>query len=150
MKRAALLLSLLVAACGGGRDDLVRVMRQDLPITVEATGFLQAVYRVDDFDSAVQRVRGDCEIAALTRSEKGSVVVAGDEVHVIDAAPVASVVDTTGTGDAYAAGFLYGLSHGWRIDQCARLGGLAAAEVIGHIGARPEADLAALRSDSFG
>ncbi len=107
---------------------------------------IMSLYRVDDFDSAVQRVRGDCEIAALTRSEKGSVVVAGDEVHVIDATPVASVVDTTGAGDAYAAGFLYGLTHGWRYDRCARLGGRAAAEVISHVGARAQADLAALRA----
>lgn len=105
-----------------------------------------ALYEVDDFDAALQRVNHHCEIAALTRSEKGSVIVAADEVHVIDAAPVPSgrVVDTTGAGDLYAAGFLYGLSRGFDLGRCGRIGALAAAEVIGHLGARPEQPLARL------
>ena len=111
---------------------------------------IMSLYRVGDFDSALQRVRGHCEVAALTRSEKGSVIVAGDEVHVIDAHPVDKVVDTTGAGDLYAAGFLYGLTRGWALDRCARLGGLAAAEIIGHVGARPQADLAELSAEAFG
>ena len=111
---------------------------------------IMALYRVGDFDSALQHVREHCEVAALTRSEKGSVIVAGDEVHVIDAHPVDKVVDTTGAGDLYAAGFLYGLTRGWALDRCARLGGLAAAEIIGHVGARPQADLAELRAEAFG
>jgi len=77
-------------------------------------------------------------MAALTRSEKGSVVLAGDEVHIVDAEPVAHVVDTTGAGDAYAAGFLYGLTTGESPDICARMGGICAAEVISHVGARPD------------
>ena len=83
-------------------------------------------------------------MAALTRSERGSVVVAGDDVHVIDAHPVGAVVDTTGAGDLYAAGFMFGLSRGRSLQTCGRLGSLAAAEVISHVGARPQTPLAQL------
>jgi sugar/nucleoside kinase (ribokinase family) len=103
-----------------------------------------SLYEVDTFDEALQRVRGACEIACLTRSAEGSVVVAGDEVHVIDAHPVETVVDTTGAGDMYAAGFLWGLSEGHDLATCGRLGSMAAAEVISHLGARPEVSLADL------
>jgi sugar/nucleoside kinase (ribokinase family) len=96
-----------------------------------------ALYQAPDFDAALQRVRHHCEIAALTRSERGSVIIRGDEVHVIDAHPVDAVVDTTGAGDLYAAGFLFGLSRGLSLGTCGRLGALAAAEVISHVGARP-------------
>ncbi len=104
---------------------------------------IRSLYEVDDFDDALQRVRGHCEIAALTRSEHGSVVVSGDEVHVVPAAPVEEVLDTTGAGDLYAAGFLYGLTHGRDLATCGRLGAIAAAEVISHLGARPQMSLAA-------
>ncbi len=100
-----------------------------------------SLYEAADFDAALQAVRSRCEIAALTRGAKGSVIVAGDEVHVIDPAPVDQVVDTTGAGDLYAAGFLYGLTQGADLHECGRIAGIAAAEVIGHVGARPEAPL---------
>jgi sugar/nucleoside kinase (ribokinase family) len=103
-----------------------------------------SLYQVHDFDAALQRVRHHCEIAALTRSARGSVVIRGDEVHVIDAQPVEAVVDTTGAGDLYASGFLFGLSRGMSLATCGRLGSLAAAEVISHVGARPMAPLAEL------
>ncbi len=103
-----------------------------------------ALYEARDFDEALARVRGHCAIAALTRAERGSVVVAGERVHIIEAAPVEGVVDTTGAGDLYAAGFLHGLTRGWGLADCARLGGVAAAEIIGHLGARSRADMAAL------
>jgi sugar/nucleoside kinase (ribokinase family) len=103
-----------------------------------------ALYETKDFDAALRAVRGHCEIAALTRSEKGSVVVTAGEALPIPAAPVGRLVDTTGAGDLYASGFLFGLTHGRDLATCGRLGSLAAAEVIGHYGARPEASLAAL------
>jgi len=103
-----------------------------------------SLYEVRDFDAALARVRGHCEMAALTRSARGSVVVAGHDVHTVKAEPVKAVVDTTGAGDLYAAGFLFGLSRGLAPATCARLGSLAAAEVISHVGARPLTPLAAL------
>jgi sugar/nucleoside kinase (ribokinase family) len=99
---------------------------------------IMSLYQAPTFDAALQRVRGHCRIGAFTRSEKGSVVISGDELHVLDAEPVDHVVDTTGAGDAYAAGFLYGLTNGHGLGLCGRLGGIAAAEVISHYGARPE------------
>ncbi len=101
-----------------------------------------ALYEVSDFDAALQAVRHHCEVAALTRSERGSVVLAGDEIHVVDAAPLDRLVDTTGAGDLYAAGFLFGYTRGDSLYDCGRIGAIAAAEVISHFGARPEVDLA--------
>ncbi len=101
-----------------------------------------ALYEVGDFDAALQAVRHYCEVAALTRSEHGSVVLAGDEVHVVDAAPLDRLVDTTGAGDLYAAGFLFGYTRGDSLYDCGRIGAIAAAEIISHFGARPEVDLA--------
>jgi sugar/nucleoside kinase (ribokinase family) len=86
----------------------------------------------------------------LTRSEKGSVVVAGDEIHVIDAERVPRVVDTTGAGDAYAAGFLFGVTAGRDLAASARIGSIAAAEAIAHLGARPETSLKALVQKRLG
>jgi sugar/nucleoside kinase (ribokinase family) len=103
-----------------------------------------SLYEVPDFDTALQRVRRHAEVAALTRSARGSVVVGGAEVHVVDAHPVDAVADTTGAGDLYAAGFLFGLSRGLGLAACGRLGSLAAAEVISHVGARPVTRLADL------
>ena len=103
-----------------------------------------SLYEVGDFDTALAAARADCAIAALTRSAKGSVVAGNGAVHTIEAAPVAHVVDTTGAGDLYAAGFLLGLARGFALDRCARLAALTAGEIVGHYGARPEADIAPL------
>jgi sugar/nucleoside kinase (ribokinase family) len=105
---------------------------------------IRSLYEVNDFDAALQQVRRHCEVAALTRGPRGSLVVGGDEVHVIDACPVKTLVDTTGAGDLYAAGFLFGLSRGLDLATCGRLGSVAAAEVISHVGARPTVPLADL------
>ena len=103
-----------------------------------------SLYQVRDFDEAVKRVRDHCEVAALTRSERGSVVVVGHHADVVPAHPVSGVVDTTGAGDLYAAGFMVGWCRGLAPEACGRLGSLAAAEVISHVGARPQTSLAAL------
>jgi len=102
-----------------------------------------ALYQVGNFDTALQQVRGHCKVAALTRGAKGSVVISGDEIHIVDCDPVDHVVDTTGAGDAYAAGFLFGYTNGFADDlaHCARMGGVCAAEIISHFGARPETPL---------
>ncbi len=105
---------------------------------------IESLYEVSKFDDALQQIRGHCEIAALTRGAQGSVIVAGGDVHVIDAEPVTRVIDTTGAGDLYAAGFLYGHTHGKDLATCGRIGGICAAEIIGHFGARPEATLSRL------
>lgn len=123
------------------RAEFRTLIERDVDILFANEAEIRSLYRVDEFDKALQAVRRDCALAALTRSEKGSVVVSREEIHVVDAAPVTRVVDTTGAGDFYAAGFLYGLTHGFELARCARLGALAAAEVIGHFGARPERSL---------
>jgi sugar/nucleoside kinase (ribokinase family) len=103
--------------------------------------------RMEHIDAALQKVRRHCRVGALTRSEHGSVLIGGDEVHVVEAEPVDRLVDTTGAGDQYAAGFLYGLTHGHDLDTCGRLGSMAAAEVISHYGARPAVSLAKLAEE---
>jgi sugar/nucleoside kinase (ribokinase family) len=103
-----------------------------------------SLWQVDSFDAALQATRGKCEVAALTRSEKGAVIFADGEVHVVDAAKVEKVVDTTGAGDLFAAGFLYGYTAGYNLFDAGRIGAIAAAEVISHIGPRPQTRLADL------
>jgi sugar/nucleoside kinase (ribokinase family) len=125
------------------REEFLELIEGHVDILFANEHEITMLYEVDTFDEALHRVRGHCEIAALTRGPHGSVVVAGDDVHVIDAHPV-EVVDTTGAGDLYAAGFLYGLTHGHALATCGRLASLAAAEVISHLGARPAEVLAEL------
>jgi sugar/nucleoside kinase (ribokinase family) len=100
-----------------------------------------SLYEVDEFDDALQAVRSAGTMAALTRSEKGSLLMRGDEIHLINAVPGVDVVDTTGAGDLYAAGVLAGLTQGRGLGEAGHMGAIAAAEVISHMGARPEADL---------
>lgn len=96
-----------------------------------------SLWQIPDFERAVHATRGKCPLAVITRSEKGSVVLAGNNAFAVQAAPVERVVDTTGAGDQYAAGFLFGLASGRRIESCARIACITAAEVITHYGARP-------------
>jgi sugar/nucleoside kinase (ribokinase family) len=126
------------------RDEFIELINSHVDILFANESEILSLYQVTSFDEALQRVRGHCEIACLTRSEKGSVIVHGDEVHVIDAEKGVKVVDTTGAGDAYAAGFLYAYTQGRDLATCGRLGGVMAAEVISHLGPRPEADVKAL------
>jgi sugar/nucleoside kinase (ribokinase family) len=107
-----------------------------------------SLYQTEDFAAAVDAVRGHVGIAALTRSEHGSVILAGGATHAVKAAPVARVVDTTGAGDLYAAGFLFGLTNGRPLPTCGAIGSLCAAEIISHVGARPAVNLAGLLRDS--
>mgnify|MGYP003113401347 CR=1 FL=1 len=118
--------------------------KEEVDILFANEAEIMSLYEVETFDEALQRVRKDCKFAALTRSGAGSVIVGDGEVHVVDAEKVSQLVDTTGAGDLYAAGFLHGLSRGADAATCGRLGSIAAAECIGHFGARPQADLSAL------
>lgn len=129
------------------RKEFQHLVETEIDILFANEDEIKSLYEVDDFDDALQIVREKCDIAALTRSEAGSVIVKGDEVHVIDAAAVSEVVDTTGAGDLYAAGFMFGLSQGSDMKTCGALASMAAAEVISHFGARPEHDLRALAAE---
>ncbi|MCP4044565.1 MAG: adenosine kinase [Gammaproteobacteria bacterium] len=100
-----------------------------------------SLYETSSFQSAIDAVRDDCALAAITRSEKGSLAVSRELTVEVEAHPIEKLVDSTGAGDLYAAGFLYGLTHDLELIDCARLGGLAAAEVIQHIGPRPQVSL---------
>jgi sugar/nucleoside kinase (ribokinase family) len=132
------------------RDSFLELVEYHVDILFANETELVSLYQVERFDDALQHVRGHCDVAVLTRSEKGSVIVAGEELHVIDVERVGAVVDTTGAGDLYAAGFMYGLSTGRDLAACGRIGSIAAAEVISHVGARPERALAALVREILG
>ena len=120
------------------------LVKNHVDILFANTSEILALWQTDDWDEAVRQTRQHCDLAALTRSEKGSVIVTADEVHEIPAWPVDKVVDLTGAGDLYAAGFLYGYTHGRDYAACGRIASLAAGEVISHVGARPETPLAEL------
>jgi sugar/nucleoside kinase (ribokinase family) len=126
------------------RDEFRDLLRNKVDILFGNESEIKSLYQVETFEEAMAATRAEAKIAVLTRSQKGSVVLKGVETWPVPAAPVAKVVDTTGAGDLYAAGFLFGYTHGKPLAECARLGGLAAAEVISHVGARPEQALRGL------
>jgi adenosine kinase len=119
--------------------DLTRKRTVDLVFANEAE--LHSLYQTSDFDAALKQLREDAKLGVVTRSEKGCVVVSQDGVIAVPAFPVETVMDTTGAGDLFAAGFLFGLVRGAGHENAGRLGALAAAEVIQHIGARPQVAL---------
>lgn len=123
------------------RDDFLSLVEKEVDILFANEAEILSLFQVSNFDEAVKIVQEKCEVAALTRSEKGSTIVTAKEVVQVDAAPVPQVVDTTGAGDLYASGFLYGFSRGYDMKRCGQLASLAAAEVISHFGARPETPL---------
>ena len=119
------------------RADFLALVKNDIDILFSNEDELKALYQVDSINDGLHQLRDNCEFAAVTRNEHGSVVIDGDEVVIIDAEPVKSVVDATGAGDMYAAGFLYGFVRGKTIEQCGKIGSLVASEVITHMGPRP-------------
>jgi len=126
------------------REEWLELLADKVDLVFANEAEICSLFETDDFESAAAEIRKMVEVAALTRSANGSMVVAGNDTWEIPAAPVDRVVDATGAGDLYASGFLYGVSHGADLQRCATLGGLAAAEVISHIGARPRQSLAEL------
>ncbi len=126
------------------RDEFRKLVKDEVDLLFANEAEILSLYEVDIFDEALARVKAECKFAALTRSEAGAVIVAHGEVHVVDADKVAKVVDTTGAGDLFAAGFLYGLARGYSPTHCGQLGAMAAAEVISHYGPRPQVSLAEL------
>ena len=124
------------------RDEFLDLMRKgtvDLVFANEAE--LHSLYQTSDFDGALKQLRADTKLGVVTRSEKGCVVAAKDGVVAVPAFPIEKLVDTTGAGDLFAAGFLFGLVRNAGYEAAGRLGALAAAEVIQHIGARPQVSL---------
>jgi sugar/nucleoside kinase (ribokinase family) len=131
------------------RDEFLQLMRSHtVDLIFSNEGELQSLYQTADFDTAVKALRGDIDTAVVTRSEKGCLVIGPDGIEAVPAFPVKRVVDTTGAGDLFAAGFLCGLARGADDRSCGRLGALAAGEVIQHIGARPEKSLKDLAGDN--
>ena len=98
---------------------------------------VKSLYQTSSFESALEAIRADCKLAAVTRSEHGSIIVRGDETVQVDAIEIDMLVDTTGAGDLYAAGFLYGYTNGYDLVECGKFGSLAAGIVIQQIGPRP-------------
>jgi adenosine kinase len=131
------------------RGEFIDLMRRGLVDTLFAnTDEILSLYQTPSLDEALAAVRREGVLAAVTRSEKGSIVVDRRHTYEVPAFPIARVTDTTGAGDLFSAGFLAGLARGATLTTCARLGALAAAEIIQHLGARPEAPLAALARDN--
>ena len=124
------------------RDEFLELMRKatvDIVFANEAE--LHSLYQTSDFDTALGQLRADARLGVVTRSEKGCVVASGEGVIAVPAFPIEALVDTTGAGDLFAAGFLFGLVRGTGYENAGRLGALAAAEVIQHVGARPQVSL---------
>ena len=131
------------------RDEFLDLLRsKTVDIVFANTHELRSLYQTADFGSAVAAVRDDAALAVVTRSAEGSLVVTREATEAVPAFPIDRLVDTTGAGDLFAAGFLAGLARGADHRDCARLGALAAAEVIQHLGARPETNLARLAEEN--
>ena len=124
------------------REEFLSLMRNGtVDIVFANESELHSLYMTSDFDGALKQLRNDVNLGVVTRSEKGCMVVSVEDAVAAPAFPVEKVVDTTGAGDLFAAGFLYGLARNLAYKQCGELGALAAAEVIQHIGARPQVSL---------
>ena len=143
-------LTLSDAFCVGRyRGEFLNLMRTGVVDLIFANeSELKSLYETADFDSAVKALRNDVKLAVVTRSEKGCVVVSRESNEAVKAAPIDRLVDATGAGDLFAAGFLVGLARNQDHRTAAQLGALAAAEVIQHLGARPETSLKALAQDN--
>ena len=129
------------------KDAFRELVAKHIDILFANEAEIMALYNASDFDDALAAARKDCEFVALTRSERGSVLARGEELVSVPADPIDSVVDTTGAGDLYAAGVLFGVVAGRDLKTCGQLGSLAAGEIISHYGARPETSLAALAAE---
>lgn len=122
------------------RQDFLDLITKDINILFANEFEIMALFETDNLDEAMDAIRGQCDITAITRSEQGSIIVNKNDTHIIQPSVVKQVVDTTGAGDQYAAGFLYGLTTGQNLETCGRYATLAASEVISHIGPRPAID----------
>jgi sugar/nucleoside kinase (ribokinase family) len=130
------------------RDEFLALIEDYVDVLFGNEAELRSLYEVDDVEDAISAVRGRCEVVAATLSERGSVVVTAADRFTVPAWSTGVVVDTTGAGDQYAAGFLHGYARGLPLGHCGRLGSLAAAEVISHVGPRPQRLLAELAAEA--
>lgn len=126
------------------RTEFVQLVAESVDILFANEKEIISLYEAKDLEDAVRQVRGHCKVVALTLGARGSMVLSGNEVHVVEPAPVERLIDTTGAGDLYAAGFLFGYTAGHELAICGTYGSKAAAEVISHYGARPNTPLSDL------
>ncbi len=126
------------------RDEFLDLIRSDVDILFANQSELLALYETDDLNAAITAARAACEVCVTTRSEKGAIVATAQQLVEVPAAPVANVVDTTGAGDLFAAGFLFGYTHGKDLAESGRIGAIAAAEIISHFGPRSQVKLSDL------
>jgi sugar/nucleoside kinase (ribokinase family) len=129
------------------RTDFRALVRDEVDILFGNEEELLALYEIDSFDEAIDIVRAECELTAVTRGASGCVIVTADELLEVPAVPVDAVLDTTGAGDLFAAGFLHGLTSGLGLAECGHRGSIAASEVISHVGPRPLVELRTLIAD---
>ena len=126
------------------REEFLDLIQNNVDIVFANEAEILSLYKTEDFNEAVYHIRQHAEIGVLTRSAKGSLIVTKNDTIEVAAEPVTKIVDTTGAGDMYAAGFLYGLTKGKTLGECGRIASIAASEVLGHVGARPQVSLAQL------
>tara|TARA_R110002072_G_scaffold66952_3_gene164579 strand:- start:1905 stop:2906 length:1002 start_codon:yes stop_codon:yes gene_type:complete len=130
------------------RSSFRQLVRNHIDILLANEAEIMSLYETDDFELALASVRAETRLAAVTRSEKGAIIVCGDQTEEVAARPVEKVVDTTGAGDLFASGFLLGAARNLPLYESGRLGVISAAEVISHFGARPETNLESLVRES--
>lgn len=126
------------------RDEFLDLVQNHLDIVFANENELKSLYQTEDFAKAAKKIQGTCDVAVITRSEKGCVVVTREAIENVPGEKVAELVDTTGAGDLFASGFLYGFTRGWDLVACAKLGNRCAAEIIQQMGARSAESLGKL------
>ena len=126
------------------RDEFLALLTYEIDILFANESELLALTQLNDFDAAVKAIQGQCEVIAITRSDKGAVIITPDRIEAVPAQKVTALLDTTGAGDLFAAGFLYGYSQGLPHAKSAQIGNHCAAEIITQLGARAMKPLAGL------
>lgn len=132
------------------RAEFHALLKEGVDILFANESEAMALYQTNTLDEALPQLAKDCPLIVVTRSEKGALILEGGKTISIAAEPVAKVIDTTGAGDSFAAGFLYGFTHGLGLPICGRIAAICAAEIIGHLGPRPQTNLKKLLTEKLG